>query len=104
VCDQASCEGQAAMQLEFACVPNIVGLYDYAVHPGETLVIDWEPMVRQIISEHRNHENTGVIAAKFHNTLAVIVADIAHRIGQPHVLLTGGCFQNRYLTERTVQR
>ena len=29
---------------------------------------------------------------------------VAKRIGEPRVALSGGCFQNRYLTERTVKR
>ena len=29
---------------------------------------------------------------------------VAKRTGQRRVVLTGGCFQNRYLTERTVRR
>jgi len=72
------------------------------VHPGEPMVIDWEPMVRKIVHETRIHTDVGLIAAKFHNTLADMVVDIARRVGEPRVLLTGGCFQNRYLTERTV--
>jgi hydrogenase maturation protein HypF len=36
--------------------------------------------------------------------LAEIIADIAERIGEPRIALTGCCFQNRYLTERTVER
>jgi len=29
---------------------------------------------------------------------------MARYVGQTRVVLTGGCFQNRYLTERSVQR
>jgi hydrogenase maturation protein HypF len=61
-------------------------------------------MVRQILDDVRRDITRGVISARFHNTLAAIVVDIAQRVGEPRVLLTGGCFQNRYLTERTVKR
>ena len=44
------------------------------------------------------------MAAKFHNTLAEVIVNISRRIGQPRVVLTGGCFQNRQLTERAVRR
>ena len=44
-----------------------------------------------------------LIAAKFHNTLAEIIVEIAERVGEPRVVLTGGCFQNRYLTRTTVR-
>lgn len=46
----------------------------------------------------------GVIAAKFHNTLAEMMVAIANQVGIPQVVLTGGCFQNRYLLERSIQR
>ena len=99
---QVSFEGQAAMELEFAAASDVTEDYNYIVHLGEPFVIDWEPMIRQILEEVRNQRPIGMIAAKFHNTLANIVVDIARRVGEPRVLLTGGCFQNRRLTERTV--
>ena len=46
----------------------------------------------------------GVISAKFHNALVEIIVAVARQVGQTRVVLTGGCFQNRYLTERSVQR
>src|SRR6185369_16967779 len=73
--------------------------YDYRIEESEPLIIDWAPMIRQILNER---PNTSLIAAKFQNTLAAIVVDVARRANQQKVLLTGGCFQNRYLTERTV--
>jgi hydrogenase maturation protein HypF len=99
---QVSFEGQAAMELEFAAAADVTEDYNYIVHSGEPFVIDWEPMIREILEEVRNRRPIGMIAAKFHNTLANIVVDIARRVGEPRVLLTGGCFQNRRLTERTV--
>src|SRR5262245_31329456 len=60
-------------------------------------------MVREVIADVRQKESPGCISAKFHNTLAAIVVDVARRIGEPRVLLSGGCFQNRYLMERTVR-
>jgi hydrogenase maturation protein HypF len=97
-------EGQAAMELEFAAAPNVSGAYQYTIRDGNPHVIDWEPMLCEIIEEVRSGVDRGVISAKFHNTLAEIIVDIARLIGEPRVLLTGGCFQNRYLTERTVLR
>jgi hydrogenase maturation protein HypF len=40
----------------------------------------------------------------FHNTLAAIIVRIAEETGVERVVLTGGCFQNRYLTEAAVSR
>jgi hydrogenase maturation protein HypF len=101
--DHASFEGQAAMELEFAAAPGVTDRYSFAVHAGNPFIIDWEPMVRQIVNDTRSNISSGVISTTFHNTLAEIVVDIARRVGVPRVVLSGGCFQNRYLTERTVE-
>jgi hydrogenase maturation protein HypF len=102
--DHCSFEGQAAMQLEFAAAPNVTVSYPYAIDEGDSLILDWEPMIQQIIKETQERVPIGLVAAKFHNTLAEMIVDIARRLRPPKVVLTGGCFQNRYLTERTVQR
>ena len=44
------------------------------------------------------------ISAKFHNALVEMIVAVARLTGEPRVVLTGGCFQNRYLTERAVTR
>jgi hydrogenase maturation factor HypF (carbamoyltransferase family) len=45
-----------------------------------------------------------MIAAKFHNTLAELIVETAARVGEKRVVLSGGCFQNRYLSERVITR
>ena len=92
------------MQLEFAITPDVNDSYPWLVSSGEPMIIDWEPMIRCILDDRGSGVSNGVIAAKFHNTLADIVVDVAERVGQHKVVLTGGCFQNRYLTERAVRR
>ena len=46
----------------------------------------------------------GFLAAKFHNTLVESLVTVAGLVGEPRVCLSGGCFQNRYLTERSIRR
>ncbi|EEF63113.1 carbamoyltransferase HypF [Pedosphaera parvula] len=101
---RAGFEGQAAMDLEFAIRKGIEDAYSFEVKTNGTLVVDWQPMILEIIKEVRREEAVGVIAAKFHNTLAEVAAEMSHRVDNLHVVLTGGCFQNKYLLERTVQR
>jgi hydrogenase maturation protein HypF len=105
--NEVSFEGQAAMELEFAAIENAdrkAEFYPYAIHTGKPLIIDWEPMLRTILADVRELVPAGIISVRFHNTLAEITADVAERIGESRIVLTGGCFQNRYLTERTVER
>lgn len=100
---RVSYEGQAAMELEYAIVPGISDAYDFNVTEQYPLVIDWQPAMVEILHDARQ-ENPGLIAAKFHNMLAEIIVRIARAVGQPQVALTGGCFQNKHLTERSVLR
>jgi hydrogenase maturation protein HypF len=90
------------MELEFAIQPDVEGAYPFHLRGGAPLIVDWQPMIEGIVSDLRRRESIGVIAAKFHNTLAEIIVAVAREVGEPKVLLTGGCFQNRYLTERAV--
>ena len=102
--NEVSFEGQAAMEMEFVAAEDAEEFYPYAIRVGKPLIVDWEPMLRTILADARELIPAGIIAARFHNTLAEIIADVAERIGEPSIVLTGGCFQNRYLTERTVHR
>jgi len=99
-------EGQAAMELEFALDGvNTDEHYNLSLvkyHPS--LVLDWSPMIEAILSDVQKGVATGRISAKFHNALAEAVVAVAESIGERRVVLSGGCFQNRYLTERTVRR
>jgi hydrogenase maturation protein HypF len=73
-------------------------------NPKCAIIIDWEPMILGILHDLRQSVPTRMISAKFHNTLAQIIVEIAKQIGEKRVVLSGGCFQNKYLTERTVRR
>jgi hydrogenase maturation protein HypF len=67
-------------------------------------IVDWQPMILEIVQDVQRGQATGIISAKFHNTLAEIIVGIARKIGEKKIVLTGGCFQNKYLTERAVRR
>ncbi|WP_107666377.1 carbamoyltransferase HypF [Cyanothece sp. BG0011] len=106
ICQNISFEGQGAMALEYAINGlEITESYPYeikgSVYP---LVIDWELMIKSIIEDKVNHISHQKIAAKFHNTLVEMIINIAQKSQQKNILLTGGCFQNKYLTERAILR
>ena len=61
-------------------------------------------MVLEMLEDVRRTVPPSMISAKFHNTLAAIIVEAAGRIGEERVVLTGGCFQNKYLLERSVRR
>jgi hydrogenase maturation protein HypF len=126
---EATFEGQAAIELEIAAQSGIDDRYSFNVEPGiESNVepntksnaesntksnaesntpaqIDMRPMIREIVRDILNHEAKGVIASRFHNTIAAVTAEICHRIRETghlnRVCLSGGTFQNIYLLGRT---
>ena len=71
---------------------------------NQPIVLDWEPMIRGVLGDLARGCGRGVIAARCHNTLADMIVAIADRTGEERVVLTGGCFQNRRLTETTITR
>lgn len=101
-----SFEGQAAMELEFAAKnAGVAATYPFTVREtAEPMRLDWDPMIREILSDVANGIPAGISAAKFHNTLAEMIVAVAQRTGCERIVLSGGCFQNVYLTEETVHR
>jgi hydrogenase maturation protein HypF len=103
----SSFEGQAAMMVEFAIQEGVEDGYPVsllAAGEGQPLVFDWEPLVRAILRDQEQGVETGIICARLHNTLADLIVEVARQVGLERVALTGGCFQNRYLTERAFHR
>lgn len=102
------------MQLEFAQAGVTTDeRYPFNLQPDAQgiWVVDWQPILEALLAQ-RSH-SVGLIAARFHNTLAEIVRAIAQRavatpiaeaVGLETIVLTGGCFQNRALLERTLRR
>ncbi|MBE9167901.1 carbamoyltransferase HypF [Pleurocapsales cyanobacterium LEGE 06147] len=104
-------EGQAAMELEFALsgLPTEERYKFELIEPLATdtlspAIVDWAIMVRDILTDIYLGLPIGQISAKFHNTLVEMMIAVAKYARKKHIVLTGGCFQNKYLTERAIQR
>lgn len=100
-------EGQAAMELEHA----LHGLdtaehyhFSLSTHHQPGVVMNWLPVVAALIEDVQQGEPAGLISARFHNALVEMAVAVARQMEQDRVVLSGGCFQNRYLTERIVRR
>lgn len=111
LCQRASFEGQAAMKLEFAIADlNTDATYPYAIErqPNQPLQLDYVAMVRAILQDLQDKIPVAVISATFHNTLVAGLVEIACQLRNAYpelekIVLTGGCFQNRYLLERSLR-
>lgn len=104
LCQLNEFEGQAAMSLEHA----VAGVEtDDSYHltlersAGKPWILDWESLINNIIEDITIGVKTSIISARFHNALAEGIVSIAELTGEKRVVLSGGCFQNVYLAERT---
>ncbi len=87
-------EGQAAMTLERA-VGGLETSEAYPLPGG-----DWRPLLEALEADLRRGESPARMAARFHNSLAGWILEVAEQAGAREVCLSGGVFQNGYLTER----
>jgi len=112
-------EGQAAMALEFAADLAETGGYTLelkvappapraaaagaAEPPAAAWVprftLDWAPMLEELLDDLRRGAAAGVVATRFIRALVAGAVAVARAAGEPRVALSGGCFQNRLLTE-----
>ncbi len=106
-----SFEGQAAMALEYAVDAREEGAYPVSLVsssspsvPPAPILLDWQPLIEALVQDLRAGVPTGILAGRFHNGLAAAIVAVAQAVGQPLVALTGGCFQNRLLLERSASR
>lgn len=103
--ESVSYEGQAAIELEQAIVPD-PDIYqgEITAGEGEEFLIDPFPMVEAVIGAIRLRHPVGRIAARFHNGMVRLLADAARfaseASGIKDIALSGGVFQNAYLSER----
>lgn len=115
LCQRSSFEGQAAMALEHSIEARTDEAYPFELTDRTDRfamgawqpppwVLDWAPAIEALLRDVEAGVASGAMAARFHNTLAEMIVAVAERIGEPRVVLTGGCFQNRYLIERAVTR
>lgn len=108
--EQVSYEGQAALELEMVLQSDAaqVGCYPFDIQMNEGFhVVNTVPMIQQLVLDLQNNINSSHISAQFHNGLTRVIVDVCcavrKDVGERPVALSGGVFQNRYLTERTME-
>lgn len=101
---KVSYEGQAALELEMSIdADEDEYLFELEVENG-LLIFDPAPVIRAVVDDLLAGTFAGIISARFHNTLAQVMVAACRSMrsatGLNRVVLSGGVFQNLYLTER----
>ncbi len=103
ICQKMSYEGQAAMMVEFIADRKEKGKYQFGISEKPSVMLDWQPIIEQILEDIDKSVSPRKISMKFHNTLAETILSVAKHFKLERVLLSGGCFQNAILLETTVK-
>ena len=102
-------EAQLPMALESITTDGIEERYDFELKSssGKPLQLDLSKMMLQLITDIQENKSSGVVSAKFHNTLADALLQIAKAARESKnlntVAVSGGVFCNRYLTNRVIK-
>lgn len=99
---QAEFDGQPAMWLEAIADHSAAGSYKFSVREDAMSELDWRPVFSQLLGDLRNGVAPGIMAMRFHRSLARGIVGVCSRQTLP-VVLVGGVFQNRLLTELVVE-
>ncbi len=103
--EQVNYEAQAAIELEAAIdVAGDSGGYPFGVRKeGDEWIIDSRPMFQALVGDLREGISPGAISRRFHLGFVGVLAQVAEMVressGLDRVCLSGGSFQNCFLTE-----
>ena len=103
VCLYSSYQAEAPMRLESIIDPEISRCYDFEIRGND---ISFEKTIHNIISDMEKGRSAGEISTVFHNTVIRSVVEAVKKIsyisGIRKVVLSGGTFQNKYLSEKII--
>jgi hydrogenase maturation protein HypF len=102
LCTVATFESEAPMRLESIIKCETDEFYPFEFN--DTII--FAGTLKSILEELPG-QNLSMISAKFHNTIARVILEGSKRIRREtelnKVILSGGVFQNKYLTEKTLK-
>ena len=104
LCGTITFEGQAAIALEMIAAGGLGKPYPFSIREEDGR---WKVKLGELFSALIPDAMSGVslseIATRFHHTVACMIRDVAaiisRQTGIREVVLSGGCFQNRLLTD-----
>lgn len=110
VCTKVTYEGQAAIELESVGTrflqQNTQLLYSYEIRvENAVLILGVRPLFEELVRDVLHGVSRGEIAYRFHQTIAQAIVDLALQLGVSYgpLVLSGGVFQNKLLTEAVLR-
>ena len=104
ICQQATYEGQAAIEMEAAITPDDGPGYAFEIGRTE---VEAAPVIAAVAADLRAGQPAGVVAARFHAGVAHMLLGVCQQLrrqsGLKTVVLGGGVWQNGALLRRTTQ-
>ncbi|MCE5191487.1 MAG: carbamoyltransferase HypF [Actinomycetia bacterium] len=101
--DDASYEGQAAIELEAIADPASAGSYRFGITPGEPSVIESAPVLEAALDDLARGVPASTVSARFHRAVAAAIVDECARAsaaaGTSVVALAGGVLMNRLVMD-----
>lgn len=99
-------QAESAQMLEYAAwkhsaEPETLPL---PVVQEDILRLDWRDLVRAIVDRKRQGTTVEALAAAFHHSLVEAAVLVTNRLVEKRVVMAGGVFCNRYLTEALLSR
>lgn len=106
--DFISKEAELPIELEKIIFDNTCEKYKFDVQKiGESYIIDTADIIRGVAKDLAKAEDKPVISCKFHNTIIDVILKtsiiLSKRFKTKQAVLSGGVFQNKYLTSNAVK-
>lgn len=102
ICMESNYHAEAPLRLETYLVDNVDEIYSFT----GSRIISMKEMIKEIVNDIVLKRSLEFIVTRFHNTIARIALHQANfareESGITKVILSGGSFQNKYLTEKLV--
>ncbi|MDP4224550.1 MAG: Sua5/YciO/YrdC/YwlC family protein, partial [Bacteroidota bacterium] len=103
LCIKAGFDSEAPMRLESTADKATDLCYPFSIEK----TVSFKETFRSLLSDLKVSD-ISLISAKFHNTIAQIILEVAERMKKEYslnkVVLSGGVFQNKYLLEKAVRK
>ena len=97
-------DAEAPMLLEGAAAEDVENAYPFKLTDAEPFEIDYRPTLEALVADLQAASAVEEVSARFHNTVAAMLAEAARRAREVTALetvaLSGGCLANRYLRRR----